>query len=262
MTTNQGPFINAPFQILHARLNQVYERRLMPEIYFDATTLDTCTHEMYQEVAEDMKSHGTPCTFHAPFEDLQPASFDAQIREISLQRLRNTCQLAELFNPLTIVCHTGYWKWIHYEKLEEWMTRAVESWKELCDMARENGTKILLENVFDDSPEVLARLIHEIGPENVGICLDIGHLTIFTRCQIGEWLSTLGPYIEELHLHDNHGILDEHLVMGRGTIDFDPLFEYIRDHDKHPIFTLEQHREEDIEPNLRALQELREKFGV
>jgi len=260
--TIQGPFINAPFKILHERLPQVHERKLKPEIYFDASTLDTCSPSMYQDVANSLRSHGIPCTFHAPFEDLQPASFDDRIRKISLQRLRDTCQLAKLFNPLTIVSHTGYWKWVHYEKLEEWMARAVESWKEICTMAQEHGSRILLENVFDDSPEVLARLVQEIGPENVGLCLDIGHLTIFTQCRIEEWLSILGPFIEELHLHDNHGLLDEHLVMGRGTIDFDPLFEYIRDHDRHPIFTLEQHREEDIEPNLRALQIMREKFGV
>ena len=259
---NQGPFINAPFDLLYKRLDQLQERNLLPEIYFDGPTLDTFSPEQYREVADNMRSKGIPCTFHAPFEDIRPASFDDKIREISMTRLRETCRLAELFNPLTIVCHTGYWKWIHYEKIEAWLARSIESWREICDAAQAAGTRILLENVFDDSPEVLTRLIQEIGAEKVGICLDIGHMTIFTQCRLEEWLDSLGSYIEELHLHDNHGIFDEHLVMGRGSIDFDPLFQYIKDHDRHPIFTLEQHREEDIEPNLQALHTLRERFGV
>ncbi len=259
---SQGPFINAPFNLLYDRLNDLHEKHLMPEIYFDGNTLDTRVLKEYKAVAKSMKAHHVACTFHAPFEDIRPASFDNRIREISEHRLLKTCQLAELFQPETVVCHTGYWKWVHHEKLDEWIARSIESWGKICDAARNSGTRILLENVFDDAPDVLARLIEGIGPERVGICLDIGHLTIFTQCPLGEWLETLGPYIEELHLHDNHGIFDDHLVMGRGSIDFDPLFQYIKDHEIQPIYTLEQHREEDIEPNLRALQHFREKFGV
>ncbi len=259
---NQGPFINAPFDMLYERLDQLYEKDLMPEIYFDGNTLDTYTYKEYRTVASGLKEQGVPCTFHAPFEDIRPASFDNKIRKISEKRLLDTCQLAELFHPGTIVCHTGYWKWIHYEKLDAWLARSVESWMKICEAAQKNGTRILLENVFDDSPGVLERLVKEIGPDKVGICLDIGHLTIFTQCPFQDWLESLGPYIKELHLHDNHGVFDEHLVMGRGTIDFNPLFQYIKDHGMRPIYTLEQHREEDIEPNLRALHNFRETFGV
>ena len=259
---NQGPFINAPFDLLYERLDDLFERKLMPEIYFEGSTLDTRTLKEYQTVAKEIQKHGVACTFHAPFEDIRPASFDNKIREISEKRLLDTCRLAEFFHPKTIVCHTGYWKWTHYEKLDEWFDRSIESWTKISEAAHAKGTHILLENVFDDSPDVLEHLVREIGPEKIGVCLDIGHLNIFTQCPIDEWLSSLGPFIEELHLHDNHGRFDEHLVIGQGTIDFAPLFLYIKNHDKHPIYTLEQHREEDIEPNLLALHHLREKFGV
>jgi len=257
-----GPYINVPFDILYERLDQLFEKGLRPEIYFEGNTLDARTLKEYKIVANRLKEHGIPCTFHAPFEDIRPASFDNKIREISEKRLLHTCRLAELFHPQVIVCHTGYWKWIHYEKIDAWLERSIESWTKISETALKNGTRILLENVFDDSPEVLVKLVQEIGHDRIGICLDIGHLTIFTQCQLEEWLDTLGPYIEELHLHDNHGVFDEHLVMGRGTIDFDPLFQYIKDHGIKPIYTLEQHREEDIKPNLLALHVIRKRFGL
>ena len=257
-----GPFINAPFDILYERFNQLQERGLMPEIYFDGNMLDTFVLKEYKSVANRLKESGIPCNFHAPYEDICPASFDNKIREISEKRLLDTCQIADLFHPQVIVCHTGYWKWIHYERQDAWLERSIESWTKVSEAAQKNGTRILLENVFDDSPEILERLIQEIGHNKLGICLDIGHLTIFTKYPLKEWLDVLGPYIEELHLHDNHGVFDEHLVMGRGTIDFDPLFQYIKEHGIRPIYTLEQHREEDIEPNLLALHALRDKFGL
>ena len=259
---NQGPFINAPFDILYEKLDLLCAMKLMPEIYFDANILDTYTEKDYKIVADRLAENGLACTIHAPFEDLRPASFDDKIRNVSMERLIATCHLAEIFKPLTIVCHPNFVKWIYYEKEEAWLERSIESWGKICDLAKQYGTRVLLENVFDDSPEMLARLVEGIGAENTGICLDIGHLTIFTKRPLSEWLTTLGPYIEELHLHDNHGVYDEHLVMGRGTIDFTPLFEYIKKQGVKPIYTLEQHREEDIEPNMRALHEWRERFGV
>jgi sugar phosphate isomerase/epimerase len=259
---NQGPFINAPFDILAEKLDLLIRKGLMPEIYFNADILDTINTEKYRAVAARLEQHGTPCTFHAPFEDLRPASFDNKIREISMKRLMDTCKIAEIFHPQVIVCHTGFWDWIHFEKENEWLERAVESWGPLCNAAKKAGTRILLENVFDQSPDMLSSLVKQLGKDNAGICLDIGHLTCFTKHPLAFWLEKLGSHIEELHLHDNHGTFDEHLVMGRGNIDFDPLFQYIKKHEMLPIYTLEQHREEDIEPNLLALHFIREKFGL
>jgi len=259
---NQGPFINAPFDILYDKFDLLLQKGLMAEIYFDADTLDADNTEKYKTVAARLEQHRIPCTFHAPFEDIRPTSFDSKIKEISVNRLLDTLKIAEIFHPQVIVCHTGFSDWLHYEKENEWLERAVESWTELCATAKKVGTRILLENVFDESPRMLLNLVKNLGKENAGVCLDIGHMTCFTKHPLKTWLNELGSHIEELHLHDNHGVFDEHLVMGRGNIDFNPLFQYIKDHELSPIYTLEQHREEDIEPNLAALQTIRTKFGL
>jgi sugar phosphate isomerase/epimerase len=234
----------------------------MPEIYFDGNMLDVYVEKDFKTAAGKLKENDIPCTFHAPFEDIRPTSFDSKIKEISVNRLLDTLKIAEIFHPQVIVCHTGFSDWLHYEKENEWLERAVESWTELCATAKKVGTRILLENVFDESPRMLLNLVKNLGKENAGVCLDIGHMTCFTKHPLKTWLNELGSHIEELHLHDNHGVFDEHLVMGRGNIDFNPLFQYIKDHDLSPVYTLEQHREEDIEPNLAALQAIRTKFGL
>ena len=34
-------------------------------------------------------------------------------------------------------------------------------------------------------------------------------------------LENYGEFVEVLHLHDNHGLSDEHLICGQGTIDWE-----------------------------------------
>ena len=62
-------------------------------------------------------------------------------------------------------------------------------------------------------------MILEMGHlTNVGVCLDLGHahITVGTA----EAIRTLGDRIATVHVHDNHGIKDEHLWPGDGTIDW------------------------------------------
>ena len=54
--------------------------------------------------------------------------------------------------------------------------------------------------------------------DNIGVCLDLGHAHITVG--VAEAIATLGKRIGEVHVHDNHGIKDEHLWPGDGTIDW------------------------------------------
>jgi sugar phosphate isomerase/epimerase len=53
---------------------------------------------------------------------------------------------------------------------------------------------------------------------NVGVCLDLGHAHITAGTAAA--IATLGERIASVHVHDNHGVKDEHLWPGDGTIDW------------------------------------------
>ena len=53
---------------------------------------------------------------------------------------------------------------------------------------------------------------------NVGVCLDLGHAHVTVG--VAEAIGTLGARIASVHVHDNHGVKDEHLWPGDGTIDW------------------------------------------
>jgi sugar phosphate isomerase/epimerase len=54
--------------------------------------------------------------------------------------------------------------------------------------------------------------------QSVGVCLDLGHAHISSG--VSDAVTALGKRIVSVHVHDNHGIKDEHLWPGEGTIDW------------------------------------------
>ena len=53
---------------------------------------------------------------------------------------------------------------------------------------------------------------------SVGICLDLGHAHLTVG--IHEAIASLNGRIATVHVHDNHGLKDEHLWPGDGSIDW------------------------------------------
>jgi sugar phosphate isomerase/epimerase len=56
---------------------------------------------------------------------------------------------------------------------------------------------------------------------------------------IAEAVGTLGKRIAELHVHDNHGLKDQHLWPGDGTIDWPATLETLKSLHTPPAAVLE-----------------------
>lgn len=96
----------------------------------------------------------------------------------------------------------------------------------LSEYASERGVRLVLENLRD-AIWVLDRVLEEVGddPEatNLGICIDTGHAHMSHdagREPVLNYLERYAGQLTHIHLHDNHGESDEHLVPGDGTIDW------------------------------------------
>jgi sugar phosphate isomerase/epimerase len=193
-------------------------------------------------------------TLHAPFMDLSAGSPDPAVRRITRTRFEQVLGLVPLFHPLTVVCHTGY-DWRRYDHLKEaWLENSLPTWSWLAGELRDAGTKLMLENVYERGPTEIGLLLERLGGSNVGFCFDTGHMAAFSDCGFERWVGALGNYLEQVHLHDNHGSWDEHLAMGQGAIDFPSLFQRLRVlREEPPVVTLEPHREEDLRASLEYL---------
>ena len=58
----------------------------------------------------------------------------------------------------------------------------------------------------------------------------------------------------EVHLHDNHREMDEHLPIGEGNFDFDQFFELLSQFQVNPIYTIEPHEESHLWRGLEAVE--------
>jgi len=248
-------FISVPFGLLLERyLPLVKERRLPIEVSLDQEAMDRFHFAEFKAVAEELKGAGVACNVHAPFCDLSPGAMDSLVREASLRRLREALRIAVLFDPVTVVIHSGYHPGYHREIVAKWQAKVIEGLKDLLQEAQGLSLRLALENVFEPRAEVL-KPIFEALPE-LTWCFDPGHALAFAKTDWQAWLPELYPYLSEIHLHDNCGHWDDHLALGRGKIPFPQIFEFLFKKDLRPVLTIEAHAEEAVEPSLKYLENL------
>ena len=247
-----------PFSILRTELLAHFTaNRLNPEIGIDAPALERFSLQDFADVAEVLHRHGLTITLHAPFVDLSAGSTDPAIRAVTRRRFEEILRLLPVFRPRTVVAHAGYdWQRCEYFR-KTWMDNSVDFWAEVAKGLNQNDSRLMLENVYEHRPGELRELFERLQPCRVGWCLDCGHLSAFGRAPFSEWLNVLGPFIGQVHLHDNHGEKDDHLPLGRGVIDFTVLFDYLKAQRRRPpLMTLEIHRSNDLATSLEYLQRL------
>lgn len=249
--------VNAPYrQLVDQYLGLFLQYEINPEIGFDANVLDRFNEEAMGEVANLIIESGRKVTFHGPFMDLAPGGMDKRIREVTAWRLQQTMELVPLFHAHSVVFHTGYDERRYHAHRQEWLTGSLATWEPVIRQAEEMGVAVHLENVYEEDPEMILTLIEAISSEHVGFCLDVGHMNAFSDAPVSEWLDALGPYLKEIHLHDNDGQSDVHGPIGSGTAPFVELFQYLHDEGIRPTVTLEPHEETSLWRSLETLVKL------
>ena len=97
--------------------------------------------------------------------------------------------------------------------------------RELLPYAKAHGVTICFENMPMTGltiapPAETLRFIREIDDPDFRMCLDTGHVHV-RGVNIADAIRIAGKeYLRVMHVHDNHGEKDEHLVPFDGTIDW------------------------------------------
>lgn len=176
---------------------------------------------------------------HGPFLGLDIASLDAHIAEYSAACLARGLEVTAGLGGSVMVIHTNYSPRFSRAGLREWLGNWSERMGPILEKARGLGVRIALENVWEERPEALARLLDVLPPGSAMVCLDTGHISAFSRLPVARWWDLLGDRVAALHLHDNDGSSDDHLPPGRGIFDFPALVEILRAAAATPLMTFE-----------------------
>jgi sugar phosphate isomerase/epimerase len=246
--------INVPYSMLLERIDFAIKNRIHPEIYFSAEDLDTCDRKDVQLLSKTLQENHLEITLHGPFMDLSPGGVDRRIKEVTFDRFLKTIELARFFRPRIIVFHPGYERWKFDGNVKLWLESSLQTWRPLVMEAEEMGVTLAVENVFEESPDSIKNLLEEIHSPRFRFCFDTGHHNVFAKTPLTIWMEALGGFLSEVHLHDNHKEMDEHLPMGEGGFDFNQFFALLSQLSLNPLYTIEPHEEAHLWRGLEAVK--------
>lgn len=174
-------------------------------------------------------------SFHAPFaHHIDITSSDAMVRETSVRELFTACRAASLMGVKHVVLHPGPERAGKPApgELRQCMTNAAESLNRVACYCQDLGVRLLLENMlphllFGHVSDMLY-LLGEIQHCTVGACLDTGHANL--AGDLPTVIHKLSGHLQMLHVNDNRGDWDAHLVPGEGAIDWAPLIHELKTH--------------------------------
>ena len=170
-----------PFMLLKEKyLPLVLKKRMNPEIGITGEVIDTYSKDL-SEMASILRQEGLLITLHGPFFDLVPGGMDKKILKMTRERLREVFDLIPVFDPLSVVCHTGYDRKRYHEVRDQWLETALETWTPLVKGLEGSRTSLMFENVYERTPETLLKLVRGLNSDNVGFCLDTGHMNVFSE---------------------------------------------------------------------------------
>ncbi|MGA2251528.1 sugar phosphate isomerase/epimerase family protein [Terracidiphilus sp.] len=199
------------------------------EIFAARQHFDYTSRDHVMELADWFRSNTLePFSMHAPlFPDREMGRAGApgvnvlhpdKARRIDgMDEIKRALEAAEHIPLRHLVVHLG-------ERTDMWSPRSMEyaltALEHLGAFARPLGVKVLVENLMSEptTPEHLVTILDLGHLDSVGVCLDLGHA--HATVGIEETVSKLGKRIVSAHVHDNHGVRDEHLWPGDGTIDW------------------------------------------
>lgn len=245
---------HVPYERLAEHLEYAIANRINPEVFFSSEALDHLVWEELSSVAGAIHAAGLNTTIHAPFLDLNPGAIDLSIRAASRNRIQQVMKTAELLRPLVIVVHPGYDDLRYGGNRLAWLKNSIDFWQEFVSRARELGTILAVENIFEKEPSTIRALLDAIDDPCFRHCFDVGHWNMFTTVTLEEWFSELGGYVVESHIHDNHGQIDEHLPVGEGAINFRQFFPLLAQYAPDAVWTLEAHNTEHLQRALKNIQ--------
>lgn len=157
------------------------------------------------------------------------ASFDASCRDEAL--ILRTLRCCQIMGIRYLVVHP-IWRDADGTVIgdrDTFLSVNAEGMKTMMDSADRYGVILLSENLLwgaSADPRIISDLVWEVGHPQFGWCYDTGHAksTGYAPALLEDCL--LPPL--SLHIQDNLGHGDDHLLPGDGTIDWDDVTSHLR----------------------------------
>jgi sugar phosphate isomerase/epimerase len=187
-------------------------------------------HDIKDHIREAKNSYKIEFTVHAPFSDLNIASLNPQIRENSLAQIIDAIRICNDLDIKLLTIHPGHKSPLGAYFLEKIKDTNKKSLIQIDKAGEEYGIVLALENI----PKMWVSLCSDaqemrelIDGTNLKICFDVGHAHISDA--VPGFLKLKRDFVN-LHLHDNNGDKDKHLVLGEGNIALEEILSELKEY--------------------------------
>lgn len=201
---------------------------------------------------ETAREVGLPFTqSHAHFFSLD------HCEKLTEEEQEHRCKLIERDIEASAMCNIP-WVVVHPQSYSDeiWyspglsMEKNLELFKRLGESAAKHGVGLAIENMFIHagtpacfaaSSDDLIELVDRLGDDKVfGICWDTGHANL-NRVDQAAAVRKMGKRLKSLHVNDNKGQGDDHILPYHGSIAWEPFMKALGEIGYEGDFTYEIH---------------------
>lgn len=187
-----------------------------------AVNMEGDAREAADKEIEELISVSADRTLHAPFNELFPAAIDPRARQLAMDRFNEAAEIAIKHGVRKMIVHSGYVPFVYFK---EWhVDRSVEFWNEFM-ADKPDDFVITIENVLDEEPYTMVKMMEKITNPNIRLCLDAGHALCVSELPVMEWLEAMAPHLGHIHIHNNDGTHDFHKPLMDGLLDMEEFLD-------------------------------------
>ncbi|WP_127144637.1 sugar phosphate isomerase/epimerase family protein [Pelagibacterium montanilacus] len=222
------------------------------EDFYDGGRLDTATARACRKLVDDaglapVQFLPEQCFYPVNYAIGDAPPFDGKrLRQRSLDYFKRAVDVTAALEFPRMCVTTPFWgwetkdgRWTHHGKHD--LDLVIQSVGEINRHAQAQGVQIIveplsyLETTGVETLDEVQALLSGVGSNNLKIMLDTGHIHVTARAlgrdsaaYFAEHVTVLGDRLVHIHLSDNLGDLDAHLVPGEGSFAFAPAFNELR----------------------------------
>lgn len=153
-------------------------------------------------------------------DNLSLASTDDTRRKAAIEETLAVLDVAAAVPFSTLVLHGGIPE-PYGGAADNHVGSLVRSLEELAPVAERYSVRLAIEVIPNaiSTPAALVELVESDLDADLGICMDVGHARLMG--DVVDAIETCSGHLITTHIHDNRGRNDDHLIPGKGSIDWD-----------------------------------------
>ncbi|MCP4535840.1 MAG: sugar phosphate isomerase/epimerase [Chloroflexi bacterium] len=248
----------------HYELAQAHNAGLELQAYgYDSDLLDGDWRQLLDQHKVLLRDFTGELGIHGAFIDMSPGSMDQRIFALTHERFILNLDIAAELGARTVVFHTNFLPQAYRPVVGgpdyrvTWTQGQIEFWGPMAEEAAQRGVVIVLENMWEQEPDIIGDVLNQVDSPHLCACLDVGHFYLFSDyLPLERWINQISHRLVYCHTNNHRGSYDEHLSLDfpGGVIDYNgQVLPLLRALPNPPTLVLEMDEIEYLESSLRYL---------